>query len=744
MPATPTYLENAIGTKKIQIRIQAILLCVIISSVFLFPLMVRKHEKNRVFSVKVIHPNFIGREKIFKSLYQYLSNDQRDYVQKVLIWGEGGVGKSEIAVAFANKNAANFPIIYWIDSSTEEILFQSYQALAEKLSFPVNLNAPLESLIKQVNYCLSKLEKKWLLIYDNVEFEIPMPDSGKGSILITSRTKHSTKSDWIFKVPRFSVNESIKLISSILDPTTTNTSDWKKLAEKFEGLPIALGEGLRYLKEHPFISIDQYLEAYDADCIRTVLSHEADYRYSTSFGKMFEKSIRNLEKTTPYSYEWLSICSYLHPDKIPISWIDKWFTAHGKGIEGFHSEKNRMLSNLVNQGFFRYNQIDNTLSIHRIKQEFIKFYQQSTANSMKALELLINPILDQTYLFDFENHHLSKEELSLWVINACWFLENSENVPNTIKKVLLLNALGNYYNILESNWNKAERYFVKALEIEGELIDTHSNIRAEILANLSFCVFFKRDYELAKKLVYEAYELAEKVENYHLMLCLLMDLNRISVWMNNRKKNQEYLSQYQYLKNKLCIEEDPLREAEYFKWFGIFHEDGGDYQTALLWYKKALEANEFIYQQRPNIQKMYISSHIGKSHYHLSNYKLALSWFKKTESIQRFLYENDNHIEIVTTQKWFSKIQYKLRRYHQALRDAKKGIKISEILYGKENMDKAYFLDIIGDIYIALGNTKRGLENYELALNITKQTKDIPDPKFIPSLLKKIQKSCKR
>lgn len=78
---------------------------------------------------------FVGREEILTSIDVTLrplddvSLEQRCFS----IWGMGGVGKSSIALVYANRNISHFAAIFWIRAETEASLKQSFLDLCLSL-----------------------------------------------------------------------------------------------------------------------------------------------------------------------------------------------------------------------------------------------------------------------------------------------------------------------------------------------------------------------------------------------------------------------------------------------------------------------------------------------------------------------------------------------------------------------------------------------------------------------------------
>ena len=129
-----------------------------------------------------------------------------------VLHGLGGIGKTQLTVAFAREYRESYSAIFWIDGSTNERLRRSIADLASRLpqhqisetsrSYSQEKGTDVDEVITDVLKWLSqRLNDRWLLIFDNVDREVSIssrdpeafdvreyfPSADQGSILITSR-----------------------------------------------------------------------------------------------------------------------------------------------------------------------------------------------------------------------------------------------------------------------------------------------------------------------------------------------------------------------------------------------------------------------------------------------------------------------------------------------------------------------------------------------------------------------------
>ncbi|KAH8649070.1 hypothetical protein BX600DRAFT_109938 [Xylariales sp. PMI_506] len=137
--------------------------------------------------------NFTGRVRDLEAIHKHLSVPGRI----CSISGLSGVGKTALATQYAHAFQSEYTYICWIDAETPSLRAECYLMIGSELHIIDESLEDVDAHIHLIRGTLTKTEKRWLLIFDNVnswnDITAYVPRSlqrTNGSILVTTRLEH--------------------------------------------------------------------------------------------------------------------------------------------------------------------------------------------------------------------------------------------------------------------------------------------------------------------------------------------------------------------------------------------------------------------------------------------------------------------------------------------------------------------------------------------------------------------------
>ncbi|KAH7126725.1 hypothetical protein B0J11DRAFT_460046 [Dendryphion nanum] len=251
-------------------------------------------EYRTVFSLESVPKvkTFVERPAEMARLEQVLlprpgpSQSQRQWQKICVLRGLGGMGKTQLAVEFAQRHQRQFSAVFWVDGRRQDSVKRSIASCAGRIpqgqipetsrAYAAGSNADVDAVIRDVMGWLARPDNTaWLLIFDNVDreykqrgedayaYDVRQYFSGAshGSILITTRLaklEQLGESQQLAKVD----NEQARAILESWYQRERGTAESKKLLELLDGLPLAIAQAGAYLQESG-VGLTTYLEFYE-------------------------------------------------------------------------------------------------------------------------------------------------------------------------------------------------------------------------------------------------------------------------------------------------------------------------------------------------------------------------------------------------------------------------------------------------------------------------------------------------
>ena len=249
-----------------------------------------------------------------------------------MLYGLGGIGKTQIAAEYVNRYAYDYELVWWIRADQENSILNSLEALGTRLGLS---DVSLGDRDRSVNRVIDALQagdrySRWLLVFDDVTkpemLRRYIPQGG--DVIVTSRISEwrrvlGTEGIEVQGLPRSEtvafLRERLPQLAPTEDPTqeARTAADADQLAAMLGDLPLAAEHAASYLAQTG-IPVADYIEAFKQDAA-TLLARDAD---------MFTWS-------SPVSQTWNSPPSALSPEAQALFAFLAFFAAEPIADESF-------------------------------------------------------------------------------------------------------------------------------------------------------------------------------------------------------------------------------------------------------------------------------------------------------------------------------------------------------------------------------------------------------------------------
>ncbi|KAE8443926.1 hypothetical protein EG329_001236 [Mollisiaceae sp. DMI_Dod_QoI] len=280
--------------------------------------------------------SFFGRQVILSQVRLALDHDSSNLrLRSLALWGTGGIGKTQIALAYAReRKEKGVKAIFWISCETQMARNQSYTEVALLLSLQGASEENHDQNRLLVTKWLQKTDIPWLIIFDNVELSDPeqtgsdmleyWPQGDCGSVLVTSRHKGVSlgPASSSLEVLVFTPAEGSAYFQKALKRSQYSTEEieaGEKLTSLLGGLPLAL----HIMTSHIMIkdmSIQQFIDFYEKNMQRLhnpSKKQKLIFYYSYTLATCWVITFEAMEKSSRDACSILATLCFVSPDNIP-------------------------------------------------------------------------------------------------------------------------------------------------------------------------------------------------------------------------------------------------------------------------------------------------------------------------------------------------------------------------------------------------------------------------------------------
>jgi hypothetical protein len=298
-------------------------------------------EQSGRYDFIAISPKFVGRVHELRSIRAALNGPQSLIVAAT---GSAGIGKTEVAIAYAHAFAWDYPGGCWYIAAEGKTELGKLLADAMHHALGVTLDQPLSSAkdggfsyIRAALLKLPEAKRKVLIVLDNVDNSQLVSQSSISSldieakyfhVLVTTRIALRATSDdpsvQRITIERMPVTDLVALLTGDLPLSNENRLAAERIVEKLDYLTLAVEIVGCYVKKklekkEPLANLDRH---YDDPL--TLLSETIKYHGNSEsrYTETYENVICSILNRLSPEARWIALCvATFHPDTPVREWI---------------------------------------------------------------------------------------------------------------------------------------------------------------------------------------------------------------------------------------------------------------------------------------------------------------------------------------------------------------------------------------------------------------------------------------
>jgi Domain of unknown function (DUF4062)/Tetratricopeptide repeat/NB-ARC domain len=266
----------------------------------------------RVRNIPARNLAFTGRDALLSAVRDRLHAGGKAVVQA--FEGMGGVGKTQLAIEYAHRFAAEYDVTWWVNAEQPGLIGDQFAALGMALGC-TQPGAATEVARAAV---LAELHGRgrWLLVFDNAEHPAdlrPWLPGGTGHVLITSRARTWTEIATPVEVDVLARAESVAILQDRVP--SLSGADVDRLAAQLGDLPLAVAQAAGFMAETG-MAPQQYRELLTSQAGR-LLDQGTPESYPRSLAAATGLIAGRLDEEDPSAAQLASLCAFLAPEPIP-------------------------------------------------------------------------------------------------------------------------------------------------------------------------------------------------------------------------------------------------------------------------------------------------------------------------------------------------------------------------------------------------------------------------------------------
>ena len=655
------------------------------------------------------NPLFIDREDIFGQLeHTFFNETVAASSQPIALCGLAGIGKTQIALTYAHRNAQKYRHIFWINA--RESLVADFVKIAKTLKLPERNRGNQATIVTAVKYWL-QTNGEWLLVLDDVELleEVNdvIPLNFGGHILLTTQLQSLGTIAQYIPVGKLSAKEAATFLLLRIHAIDKDTrfedipeqqrTYAKEITRQMDGLPLAIDQAGAYIEEtHGDLST---YNAYYAQHLLDVLRNRGNspVSHTDSVIATWTISFERLAKTQPAACQLLCFCAFLAINQIP-----------EEIITHIQIEPKSPLSPLSTLA-------QNPFVLDRAINELRKYSLISRNPRTKMLHMhgLVQSVIRRALEEHRKDIVASDIEPQLWI----------QTVIRAVSRV--------FPEAIYENWEDCERYVASAIAC-ANLIEqwqaTSPNFEkleelteaARLLHEAGTYLFDGTQYIQAERLYTLALEIRKKLSNPDELAASYNDLG----WLHRTLSKYESAFSLFDKAWEIRREHSSVALPQTLNDLAWLYYNEGKYVEAEDFNQRALDIRLIRDDDKAGLATSL--NNLAWIQYVLGKYEKAENNYLEALAIRRDI--RGNHPYTATILDNLALLYQKRDRYTEAETFFREALEIRSQALGENHPDVAHSLNGLGFLYFQLGNYELAADYYTHALHIHQRAWTIPHP----------------
>jgi tetratricopeptide (TPR) repeat protein len=705
---------------------------------------------------------FFGRSHELEQLHQLLQQGNR--VAIAAIAGMGGVGKTELAIQYAEQYKAFYPGgLCWLRVGESNLGSQ----IVQFAQFPLGLSVPQEwggkplNLDQQIAWCWQHWQPPGtvLVVLDDVtdlaSCQDVLPPTNRFRVLVTTRKRQLDASFFELSLDVLKPLAALKLLESLVKRERLKREPWiaRRLCKWLGYLPLGLELVGRYLAEDPDLSLAEMLERLQAQSLKDEALDLDEQQKQKNYPLMtakrgvraaFELSWQELDPATKNVSCLLSLFA---PAVIPwklvestsqlLNWAAQDVDKARKHLFKRHlilraDERIYQIHSLIRE--FLKEKLKESTQIDELKQAFaatmVAVARQIPTSPTCELIAKISPSIPHiqavTELTDFlSNEDLGKPFVGLgnfyqgqglyelaepWRKRSISVTQTRFGLDHPTVAASLNNLAGLYH--AQGRYAEAEHLFVQALELQKRLQGDENHHVVIGLNNLANLYRVQGRYAEAEDLLLQALELEKRLGS------VLELLSNFTQTLDLAERQLLSTADLCYLRD--CLIDNDLTVATILNNLASLYKSQGRYVEAEPLLVKVLNLRKLLLgDEHPDVAESL--NNLASIYQFQGRYPEAEELFEQALKLRKHLLGKE-HPDVAVSLNNLARLYQFRGRYAEAEPLYKQALELYQRLLGEKHPDVAEILNGLASLYKAQGHYAEAEPLYKRALELCRRS----------------------